>query len=462
MTDWDYDIVVIGAGSAGIGAAQSAKRRGASVLMVSEGRIGGDCTFTGCVPSKTLIETAHQGLPFTDAMARVHQAIERIAAAEDDATFEALGIEVVHQRARFIGTRTVQVGDRVVTGERFVVATGSRPAIPSLEGLSEVPYLTNETVFGLSEAPSSMVIVGSGPIGCELAQAFRRFGVEVTLLSRSDRLLPKEEPEASAVIAEVFAREGIDVRLGISAVGVSHGDGMMNVATSDGDTAWGEALLLATGRTAGTAELGLVAAGIEVDGHGYIKTDEHLATTAEGVYAAGDVTGRLQFTHAAYEMANVATHNAFTKLRAKTFETRAIPWVTFTDPEVARVGRSENDAASQKARVAILPMDEVDRAITAGETDGFIKLIAGPRKGLGNAGGGHVLGCTIVASRAGEMIHEAALAMQTDMFAGRLAQTVHAYPTWSMAVQQAAAQFFITLNGRRAQPARSDEERARS
>jgi pyruvate/2-oxoglutarate dehydrogenase complex dihydrolipoamide dehydrogenase (E3) component len=218
-------------------------------------------------------------------------------------------------------------------------------------------------------------------------------------------------------------------------------------------------LLVATGRQAVADGLGLADAGVRLDERGCIATDRHLATTAPGIYAAGDVTGRMPFTHAAFAMGRMAARNALRRrrMRAAAFETSAIPWVVFTDPEVAQVGLAEAQAATAHAgaRVAFLPISEVDRAVTAGRTEGFVKIIAGRRRVLGAAGGGRVLGATIVAARAGEMIHETALAMRTGMFTGRLAQTTHAYPTWSLAVQQAAAQFFGQFGGRTARPAES-------
>lgn len=336
---------------------------------------------------------------------------------------------------------------------RFVVATGAAPLVPPIRGLDGVAFLTNETVFDLTELPPSLVVLGGGAIGCELAQAFARLGSQVTVIDGADRLLPGEEPESSRVIAEVFAREGIDVRLDVRVEEVTAGEGDGVRLWLGDDTAINAArLLVAVGRRPATTGLDLPGAGIGVDDGGHVRTDDRLATTAPGVYAAGDVTGRMPFTHAAFEMGRIAASNALSR-RNRRYRPAATPWVTFTDPEIARVGLTETQAAEHHGRVAYLPMSEVDRAIAAGDTDGYVKLLAGPRPLLGNTGGGRILGATIVAPRAGEMIAEPALAMSTGMFTGRLAATTHAYPTWSHAMQLTAAQFFMPIAGRRARPA---------
>jgi pyruvate/2-oxoglutarate dehydrogenase complex dihydrolipoamide dehydrogenase (E3) component len=246
------------------------------------------------------------------------------------------------------------------------------------------------------------------------------------------------------------------VRTGVAAASVMHNDNGVTLVLASGEETAADRLLVATGRQPVAAHLGLENAGVRLDKRGYIATDRYLATTAPGVYAAGDVTGRMPFTHAAHAMGRLAARNALRRRWSPpgAFATAAIPWVVFTGPEVAQVGLTEAQAAAAHAgaRVAYLPVTEADRAVTAGRTEGFVKIIAGRRRVLGNMGGGLVLGATIVAARAGEMIHEPALAMRTGMFTGRLAQTVHAYPTWSLAIQQAAAQFFGRYGGRTARP----------
>ncbi len=429
-------------------------RAGAKVLLVSDGEPGGDCTFYGCVPSKTLIESARRGLPYPAAAQRIRDVVARIATTENSAALRDEGIEVRLGRARLLSRRQVAVGrDRVNTGA-VVLATGSRPTVPPIPGLETAAYLTNETVFDLPDAPASLAVIGGGPVGCELAQAFARLGSRVTLVEAAPRLLPREEPRASRIVAAALLDDGVEVRTGVGVDRVASGE---RLRLADGSEVATDRLLVAVGRTPVIDGLDLDAAGVRTDDGGHVITDDRLRTTAAGVYAAGDVTGRLPFTHAAYEMGRIAAGNALRgwRGRARRYRPHATPWVTFTDPEVARVGLTEAQAAAaaRGARVAHLPLDETDRALAAGRTDGFITLIAGPRPLLGRVGGGRILGATIVAERGGEMIHEPALAMATGMFTGRLAAATHAYPTWSYAMQVAAAQFFMTIGGRRARPA---------
>jgi pyruvate/2-oxoglutarate dehydrogenase complex dihydrolipoamide dehydrogenase (E3) component len=461
--DLDYDLIVIGGGAAGLAAAQAGAAARARTLLVAEGEIGGECTFTGCVPSKTLIEAAARGVTFTDATAAVHRAVAAIAATETPAVLTRHGIDVLRGHAAFASPREITVDGRVLRARGFVVATGSRPTVPPVPGVAEVPYLTNENVFELTDLPASLAVLGGGAVGCELAQAFARLGSHVTLIEAAPRLLPAADPAAAEVISQVFAAEGITVRTGSpveTVTSIPNGSGFL-LRLHDSTEVAAEQLLAAAGRTPHTAGLDLADAGIRLDDHGALAVDATLVTTARGVYAAGDVTGLMPFTHAAYAMGRIAARNALRKRRPpERFTAAGIPWAVFTDPEVAQAGLTEEQAAAQApgARVAYLPMREVDRAVTAGRTEGFIKIIAGPRRLTGRLGGGRVLGATIVAPRAGDMIGEIALALRTGMFTGRLAQTTHAYPTWSLAIQQAAAQFFGGYGDRGARPAGAGEQ----
>jgi pyruvate/2-oxoglutarate dehydrogenase complex dihydrolipoamide dehydrogenase (E3) component len=452
-TGVDADLLVIGGGAGGLAAARTAARMRRRAILVSDGPPGGDCTFTGCVPSKTLIEAAGQGVPFAAAMDRVRTTIARIAATETAEVLRGEGIDVIDGRAAFADPRTVTVAGRPLSARRVVIATGSAPMIPPIPGLGDGPILTNENVWQLTDPPASVAIIGGGPIGCELAQAFIRYGITVTLVEATSRLMPKEEPAAAEVIAEVFKREGIDLRLAATVTRVDRpSDRIVRLTLDDGSQVQAGQVLVAVGRRPVTDGLNLQAAGVATDERGYIRTDAHLAATA-GIYAAGDVTGWLPFTHAADEMGRLAAINALRWPLRLRFHSESVPWVTFTDPEVARIGINEAQAAARRGRVAELPLDQVDRAVTAERTAGFIKLIAGPRRLTGNLAGGRLLGATIVAPRAGEMIHEAALVMRTGAFVGRLAQTVHAYPTWSTGIRKTAAQFFFDVGDHRARPA---------
>ncbi len=452
----DYDLLVIGGGAAGISAARTAARRGARAVLVQAGPVGGDCTFVGCVPSKTLIESAAQGADFSTAMTRVHTAISQLAATESADVLRGEGIDVAEGWARLIAADRVQVDSRQLRAPRLVIATGASPLVPPIAGLGALDILTNENVFAQSEQPESLIVIGGGAIGVELAQAFARLGTSVTVIEAANRILPREEPEASAIITAALARDGVRVLSGRKVTDASPDPIGVRVGLDNGTDIHGSRVLVAIGRQASTADLGLDAARVELDGRGFIRTDEHLRTNVAGIWAAGDIAGRVQFTHAAEEMGRVAANNALGRVGYRRFRDRWIPGVTYTAPEVARVGLTEGAAAALGARVAYLPTSEVDRAITADRTEGYVKLIVGPRRGTRSLAGGRLLGATVVAARAGEMIYGPTLAMRSHMFPARLALTTQAYPTWSLAIQQAAVQLFTEIGGRRARPAEPD------
>lgn len=448
----DYELVVIGGGAAGLAAATTAAKKGIRVVLIAEGELGGDCTFTGCVPSKTLIAAAAQGARFCEAMRRVRATVAEIAATETAEQLRCGGVDVIRGHASLLSRRTVVVDGTRLCPDKIVIATGSSPAVPPIDGLADTAFLTTDTVFDLTDRPRSMAILGAGPVGCELAQAFCRLGVQVCVIETAERLLPDIDPAASDVLASVFAREGIRSLTATDIDRVESDGHGFNLRRRGGSQLTVEQVLVATGRAPDTAGLGLAEAGVRTDGHGFVAVNRHLQTSVPGVLAVGDVTGLFPHTHAAAAMGRAAVETARHRVRRPSFDATAIPRAVFTDPEIAVVGSDGRDIRDTRARVAYLPLVEVDRAIIAGQLDGFVKLVAGPRRVLGNLGGGRILGATIVAPHAGEMIHEAALAMQTRMFTGRLAQTVHAYPTWAIAVQQTAAQFFGEFGGRRAQP----------
>jgi pyruvate/2-oxoglutarate dehydrogenase complex dihydrolipoamide dehydrogenase (E3) component len=506
----DHDLIVVGGGAAGLGAARAALRAGADVALVTDSAPGGDCTFTGCVPSKTLLAAARDGLTFSEAMARLRSTIDHIAATESAEVLRSEGVTVIEGRGRLVTHDTVAVGERRITSPRIVVATGSRPALPEIPGLADARPLTSETVFDLAEAPMSLGIIGGGPTGCELAQAFALLGVEVTLFESTNQLLFGEEPEAARLVREELQRLGVSVRRNshverVKAAGGSGGPFSVQCHRKP-DPVVVERLLVAAGRTPATGGLGLEEMRFKLqEWTGHVITDERLQTSVRGVYAAGDVaswrerrpyrsrtgspplfkesgdrsrsrsprlriirrpraghrsalyrsprqqrhSATLMLSHAADEMGRIAAGNALGKGQRGPFRGWLVPRVVFTDPEVASVGVMPG-SAPPGSRVAYLPLAEVDRTITDGRTDGFIAIVAGPRRLLRNAGGGRILGATIVAPRAGEMIAEIVLAMRTGVFAGRVAQASHAYPTWSVGVQKAAAQFFGEIDGRRA------------
>jgi pyruvate/2-oxoglutarate dehydrogenase complex dihydrolipoamide dehydrogenase (E3) component len=449
MTDHSPDLLVIGGGAGGLSAARAARRRGARVVLVEAGRLGGDCTFTGCVPSKTLIAAAANRVSFDHAMLAVHAAVETIAATENDDALRHEGIDVVHGYARFVGPGAIDIDGSAWTPRHTVVATGSRSVLPPVPGLAGVAPLTNETVFSLDQRPRRLAVVGGGAVGCELAQAFQRLGTTVTLLEVADRLLHGEDPDASEVLTTALRREGVDVRTRARLTSTGRDGAGIRLNLTEGTTVVVDEVLVAVGRAPTVDGLGLDDGGVRVD-EGRIVVDETLATTAARVWAVGDVTGLALFTHAADEMGRVAVANALGRRRRLRFTAEGIPSVVFTDPEIARVGPTLAALNGRPHRVAHLPIAAVDRAVTAGATDGFVRLIAAPRPLLRSLGGGRLLGGTVVCPRAGELISELALAVRTGMFTGRIAQTVHPYPTWSLALRQAAAQFFMEIDGRRA------------
>ena len=457
-----YDVVCVGGGTAGMSAARAAAFHGARVALVErEGRLGGECTFTGCVPSKTLIHaatvfwrarnSAHLGiageavrLDFARLMRRVAAVVDEIARDERDEVFVGQGIDVFHGPARVAGPGVVAVGGRTLKARAIVVATGSEPAMPLISGLRDAKPLTSETVFGLREQPERLVIIGGGPVGVELAQAFQRLGTRVSLLAGASRLLPREEPETSACVLSALRRDGVAVYLGARAERVEPtGDGVWRVHAG-GVAVDCDRILLAVGREARVAGLGLEQLGVAVDER--IVVDERCRTSVEGIYAAGDCASPYRFTHVAAHEGRVAGTNAAGK-RA-TVDHDAVPWVTFVDPEVARVGLTEEQARARYGSLEIvsLPMSRVDRARCMGETQGFIKIIVASRGPLGGAivhsTGGRVVGAHIVGVHAGEVLGEVSLAMHAKTFAGRIAQTMHAYPTVSLGLQQAVAQLF--------------------
>jgi pyruvate/2-oxoglutarate dehydrogenase complex dihydrolipoamide dehydrogenase (E3) component len=451
----ELDLIVIGGGSAGLVTSAGAAGIGARVALVEQERLGGECLWTGCVPSKALIAcgravhaAAHArrfglttngaAVDFDAAMRWVRDVQSRIEPHDSPERFRGLGVDVIQGTARFSGARTVQVDGRSLTAKRIVIATGSKPAVPPIEGLAQVPYLTNETIFTIERQPSRLLILGGGPIGLELAQAFARLGTKVTVLEAMSQLLPREDHELAQMLAERLTREGIDILL--DAV-VSRASGKGNAIVLDvrrGERTMsveGDVLLVATGRVSNVASLDAERAGVRTGKQGII-VDGTLATNVGGIWAAGDVTGGPRFTHVADYQARLVIRNAFFPFSSKTDYT-AVPWVTFTDPELAHVGLTEKEARERHGNdigVWRRPFDDLDRAIADGETTGMVKLITDRR---GKLLGGHVLG-----HGAGSLIGEIALAMRHGIAASKIATTVHPYPTYPEAIKQAAEAYY--------------------
>ena len=453
MARIDTDICIIGAGSGGLSVAAGAVQMGARVVLIEGGLMGGDCLNYGCVPSKSLIASAKHahamttGAPFgitpvepqidyAAAKDHVRRVIDTIAPIDSQERFESLGVRVLRAHARFVSDREVEAGEDTVRARRFVIATGSSPLVPPIPGLDGVDYLTNETIFDLRERPEHLLIVGGGPIGMEMAQAHRRLGCEVTVVS-ADRPLPKDDPELAAVVVERLREEGVRIKEGARVSRVSrevNGATRITVHADDGRAFSGTHLLLAVGRKANVERLNLEAAGVDYTPRGVTVGDD-LRTTNKRVYAVGDVAGRLQFTHAAGYHAGVVIRSIVLGLPSKARQDH-IPWATYTDPELAQVGLTEEQAREAhgvRMEVARFDFHENDRAQAEGETTGQIKVMVVK---------GRPVGASIVGTGAGDLIGVWALALANRLKMSQVAGMVAPYPTLGEVSKRAAGAYF--------------------
>jgi dihydrolipoamide dehydrogenase len=455
---FEYDMVVIGAGSAGLVSAYIAAAVKAKVTLVEKQEMGGDCLNTGCVPSKALlrsakfiaqaknserygIRSASVDFEFADVMERVHRVIATVAPHDSVARYESLGVDVIKGMARIVSPWSVEVGNRTLTTRSIVVAAGGRPFVPPIPGIEEIDYLTSENLWQLRELPERLVVLGGGPIGCELAQAFARFGSRVTQVEMLPRILIREDPEVSELMTARFREEGIDVRVNHRATGFRVDDGRKAlIAEHEGEEVRVEfdALLVAVGRVANTADYGLEEMGIPLTKSRTLEVDEHLQTRIPTIYACGDVIGPYQFTHMAAHQAWYASVNALFGSFLKRFRVdySVVPWATFTDPEVARVGLNEEEARGQgiEYETTVYAIDELDRAITDEDAQGFVKVLTVPGKD-------RILGVTIVAEHAGDIIAEYVAAMKNKVGLNKILGTVHIYPTLAEANKYAAGEW---------------------
>jgi pyruvate/2-oxoglutarate dehydrogenase complex dihydrolipoamide dehydrogenase (E3) component len=456
MRDVSADLCIIGAGSGGLSVAAGAAQLGASVVLVEAGRMGGDCLNYGCVPSKALIAAAHAAqvhrgsgplgiaghepeIDYAAVMDHVQRTIAAIAPHDSEERFTGLGVQVIRSRARFVSPTLVEAGDARIAARRFVVATGSSPVVPPIPGLDVVPYLTNESLWELRERPSRLIVIGGGPIGLELAQAHRRLGSEVVVLEGLTAL-SREDPEMAAVALAALRAEGVDIREGAMVEGVSGQAGAITVTLGAGEHVEGSHLLIATGRRANVADLGLDEAKVAHDRAGITVDSGLRSTTNRRVYAIGDVAGPggggLQFTHVANYHAGLVIRNALFRLPVRA-TTGHIPRVTFTDPEIAHAGLTEAEARAahgDAVEVHRFPIAENDRARAEGRTEGLVKAITGRR--------GRILGCSIAGAEAGELIHPWALALSAGLKIGAMAGYVAPYPTRAEAGKRAAGAYF--------------------
>jgi pyruvate/2-oxoglutarate dehydrogenase complex dihydrolipoamide dehydrogenase (E3) component len=438
-----YDLVVVGAGTAGLVSALGAAGLGARVALVERALLGGDCLNHGCVPSKGLIRASravfdaresrafgvemafHPRADFGVAMARMRRLRAGIAHNDSVARATSLGVDVFIGGGRFVGPDALEVEGATLRFKRAVIATGARASAPPIPGLAEAGYRTNETIFTLTELPRRIGVVGAGPVGCELAQAFRRFGADVTIVATDPRVLPREDPDASAVLQRQLEREGVRLVLGGKLARVDRRREERILVVEQGGTTVPVAcdeILVAVGRAPNVEGLGLKAAGVAAERSGVV-VDGRFLTANPRIYAAGDVCSAYKFTHAADAMARLVLRNAFFLGRGKA-SGLVIPWATYTDPEIAHVGMSgvEAAAAGASVRTFTVPFADVDRAVLDGEPEGFARIHVDARSG-------RLLGATAVARHAGEMIGEPTLAIGQGLGAADLSATIHPYPT---------------------------------
>ena len=450
--DGVYNLVVLGGGSAGMVAAIGAAGLGAKVALIERHLLGGDCLNVGCVPSKTVIrsskllgEIARSGdlgvqvgdvkVDFTEVMARMRRVRADLSVHDSVHRVTNLGIDMYLGDAQFSGANTLEIDGQTLEFRKAVIATGSRPASPPIPGLAETGFLTNEKVWDLTTLPPRLAVIGAGPIGAELSQAFRRFGSEVTVFDVAPRLMGREDEEAAALLAKVFEREGIQLALGAEINGVSRGEGGKEIAYKlDGEshTLVADEILVATGRAPNLESLNLEAAGVAYNKRG-VEVDDTLRSSNPAIYAAGDVASRFQFTHTADATARLVLQNALFPGPKKKLSNLIVPWSTYTDPEVAHVGLYDWEAEKQGIGVDtfVQPLAEIDRGRTDGEDEGFVKIHV--KKGTDK-----ILGATIVGRHAGELISEVTVAMSGKLGLAHLATVIHPYPTMAEAIRKVA------------------------
>ena len=451
---FDANLIVIGGGSAGLVTAYIAAAVKAKVILIEKHRMGGDCLNTGCVPSKALIRSARlaaeirrsgefglrsgePGVDFAAVMQRVRRVVEQVEPHDSVERYTGLGVEVRIGEARIVDPWTVEVEGERMTARNIVVATGARPFVPPIPGLEDMDYLTSDNLWQLEQPPGRLLILGGGPIGCELAQAFARLDVPVTQVEMAPRLMAREDPEVSAMVQRQFEADGVEVLTGHRALRFEQGDGEKRlIAEHEGEEVEipFDRVLVAVGRKPNVEGFGLEELGVRLTERGAIEVDEWLRSSLPTILACGDVAGPYQFTHTAAHQAWYASVNAlFGILRKFKVDYSVIPWATFVDPEVARVGLSEEEAREQGVayEVTRYDLDDLDRAIADGEARGFVKVLTVPGKD-------RILGVTFVGAHAGDLIAEFVLAMKQGLGLNKLLGTIHIYPTWAEASKYAA------------------------
>lgn len=445
---FDFDLIVIGAGAGGLTSAITARGFGKSVLLIEKNKTGGECTWSGCIPSKALINIAkeiHSAKKYCDfkadskkIMSDVNSVIKKVYSYETPETLEDQGINFIQGEAHFKDASTIQVGENSFSAKSIIIATGSSPFIPPIPGIENIDYLTNESLFRLEELPSSMIILGGGAIGVEIAQALNRIGVEVHLVEMLDNILFREDREMADILREKLTKEGVNIHIKTKAVEVKNDGGkVILVAEKDGvrEEISGESILVAVGRKPNTESLKLENAGIEYDKKG-IEVDKHLETTADNVYAVGDITGPYQFSHMANYQGIIAVQNALTPLKKSTDYTH-VSWCTFTQPELASAGLTEEEASKKYENIHVYSLneDELDRSKTKTGDIFKVKIICDSKK--------HILGAQILADRAGDLICEIQAIKTNNLSLDKLSGVIHPYPTYGEAFNKLGKHAYI-------------------
>lgn len=451
-----YNLVVIGGGTAGLVSAAIAAALGARVALVERHGLGGDCLITGCVPSKAVLRSARAAVEargaaalggggdpvrpdFGAVMERMRRLRAEISPNDSAERFAGLGVDVYLGTARFVDQHTVDVDGVCLKFKKAILAMGTRAQLPEIEGMDAPCVLTNASVFTLTELPADFVVIGGGPIGCELAQAFQRLGSRVTLIERGPCLLPREDAEAAALLRRVLEREGVRVMTGaeVMRVAMEEGRGVIHVRSASGEEAIpADKVLVGTGRTPNVDGMNLEAAGVTFDLRTGVAVNDMLQTANRHIFAAGDVCSRFKFTHTADYAARIAVQNAlFPFLPKKRFSDLVIPWCTYTEPEIAHVGVTEQELVARGGHfeTVVVPFEDVDRAILDGATDGFFKVHLDPK--------GRILGATLAGAHAGDLISEVTLAMTAKLSLGAIGNTIHPYPTSADILRKAADAF---------------------
>ncbi len=450
----DFDLAIIGGGVGGLNVASGAARLGARVALIEKYKLGGDCLYYGCVPTKTLIRSAkiisyirrakeyglHEGsvsFDFRNVMNHMREVIAKIGMHDDPKRFEDMGVKIFFARGKFIDPYTFDLDGERITSRQFVIATGSRAAAIPVKGIDKVDYLTSESALELNYLPKSIIILGGGPIGLEFAQMYARFGSKVTVLEKTDQILPREDKEVADILESVLRDEGIEIHTGIEVDHVKQeGNQKVVVVKRDGleRLFYADDFMITVGRAPNLEGLDLEAAGVKTEKRGIIVS-RNMRTSTRNIWACGDVTGKYLFTHTAEYQAGLIVFNALVPILKRKADYRVVPWATFTDPELGRVGLTEDEARQIYKEIKVYKYDikDLDRAIIEGEEKGIVKIICTDR--------GVLLGAHVLAPQGGEMVHEFILAMKNTIGIGNISGTIHIYPTLAQAVKRATDKY---------------------